>query len=202
MGTTKVGSPEANNPQDIQLVGSHISSEHCVFENIEGVVKMIPCAHALCYINGRKVSEPTVLKSGWRVILGKNHVFRYHHPEQAVKQIEEKRENENIKDSNGNENVNNQADWEFAQSELLESEGVDLKLEMETKMKTMEELWRKEKEEATQAFHQERKKYEDQIDTLQKQVMEQSMTMSMMSSVTPDDFNHDDDLYGEWHILL
>ena len=86
--------------------------------------------------------------------------------------------------------MNNQADWEFAQSELLESEGVDLKLEMETKMKTMEELWRKEKEEATQAFHQERKKYEDQIDTLQKQVMEQSMTMSMMSSVTPDDFNH------------
>ena len=58
------------------------------------------------------------------------------------------------------------------------------------------ELWRKEKEEATQAFQQERKKYEDQIETLQKQVMEQSMTMSMMSSVTPDDFNHDDDLYG------
>ena len=31
-----MGSPEANIPQDIQLVGSHISNEHCVFENIEG----------------------------------------------------------------------------------------------------------------------------------------------------------------------
>ena len=64
-------------------------------------------------------------------------------------------------------------------------------------------MWRKEKEEATQAFNQERKKFEDQIETLQKQVMEQSMTMSMMSSVTPDDFNHgDDDLYGKFHNSL
>ena len=129
------------------------------------------------------------------MILGKNHVFRYHHPEQAVKQIEEKKEA--TSDNNGNTEKND-ADWEFAQSEILESEGVDLKLEMESTMKEMEEIWKKEREEVTQAFHKERQKYEDQIDTLQKQVMEQSMTMSMMSSVTPDDFNHgDDDLYGE-----
>ena len=199
-----MGSPEANIPQDIQLVGAHIASDHCVFENIDGksegsklgffwdfffsgIVKMIPCSDALCYVNGRKVAEPVVLKSGSRVILGKNHVFRFHHPEQVTKILEEKKENENVKD----------VDWEYAQSELLEREGVDLKLEMETKMKEMEDLWKKEKEEATQAFQQERKKYEDQIETLQKQVMEQSMTMSMMSSVTPDDFNHDDDLYGK-----
>ena len=62
------------------------------------------------------------------------------------------------------------ADWEYAHSELLEREGVDLKVEMEQKMREMEEQWRKEKEEATQAFQQERKKYEDQIESLQKQV--------------------------------
>ena len=149
-----------------------------------------------------KVSEPTPLRSGNRVILGKNHVFRYHHPEQAVKQ---KEASETVtSDNNGNTEKNDgQADWEFAQSELLESEGVDLKLEMESKMKEMEEIWKKEREEVTQAFHKERQKYEDQIDTLQKQVMEQSMTMSMMSSVTPDDFNHgDDDLYGESDISI
>ena len=61
-------------------------------------------------------------------------------------------------------------DWEYAQSELLEREGVDLKLEMEQKMREMEEQWRKEKEEASQAFQVERKKYEDQIESLQKQV--------------------------------
>ena len=109
----------------------------------------------------------------------------------------------------------NKADWDFAHSELLEREGVDLKVEMEQKMKEMEELWRKEKEEATQAFQQERKKYEDQIETLQKQVaqqqtiskkqtetlcqvMEQSMTMSMISSTCGggDDFPQEEDLYG------
>jgi len=41
-GLTRVGSPEANLPQDIQLVGAHILSEHCIFENSEGIVKLIP----------------------------------------------------------------------------------------------------------------------------------------------------------------
>ena len=109
----------------------------------------------------------------------------------------------------------NKADWDFAHSELLEREGVDLKVEMAQKMKEMEELWRKEKEQADQAFQQERKKYEDQIETLQKQVtdqtisenqtkttlcqvMEQSMTMSMISSTCGggDDFPVEEDLYG------
>ena len=72
---------------------------------------------------------------------------------------------------------NGPADWDFAHSELLEREGVDLKLEMEQKMREMEEQWRKEKEEATQAFQQERKKYEDQIESLQKQVICSFKTM-------------------------
>jgi len=201
VGTTRIGSPEANLPQDIQLVGSHIVNEHCVFENNDGVVKLIPCTDALCYVNGRKVADPIVLKTGSRVILGKNHVFRFHHPEQA-RRAEERQENDTIKQEDGGKDGSptrddgaNKADWEFAHSELLEREGVDLKTEMEQKMKEMELLWKKEKEEATQVFHQERKKYEDQIETLQKQVMEQSMTMSMISSMTPDDFNQEDDLY-------
>ena len=47
---------------------------------------------------------------------------------------------------------------------------IDLKAEMAKKLKEMEEQFLKEKEEATQAFQQERKKYEDQIESLQKQV--------------------------------
>ena len=72
------------------------------------------------------------------------------------------------------------ADYEFAACELLEREGVDLKLEMEQKMKEMEESWRKEKEETTQAFQQERKKYEDQIETLQKQVWPPILTIYIL----------------------
>ena len=55
MGVTKIGSPDANIPQDIQLVGAHIASEHCVFQNMDGVVSMTPQPGALCYLNGRKV---------------------------------------------------------------------------------------------------------------------------------------------------
>ena len=43
-------------------------------------------------------------------------------------------------------------------------------------------------------------KYEEQIDTLQRKVMEQSMTMSMYSSITPDEFRGgaDEDVFGEY----
>ena len=40
--------------------------------------------------------------------------------------------------------------------------------------------------------------YEARIDALQKQVEEQSMTMSMYSSYTPEDFNNiEEDIFGE-----
>jgi hypothetical protein len=42
------------------------------------------------------------------------------------------------------------------------------------------------------------KNYEARIDALQKQVEEQSMTMSMYSSYTPEDFNNDEDIFGEF----
>ena len=95
-----------------------------------------------------------------------------------------------------NENINeDRIDWDYAHEELMTKQGIDLKAEMAKKLKEIEDQWRKDKEEANQAFQQERKKYEDQIETLQKQVMEQSMTMSMYSSMTPDEFNHDEDVF-------
>lgn len=63
-------------------------------------------------------------------------------------------------------------------------------------MQEIEDQFLREKEEANQAFQQERKKYEKQIESLQKQVMEQSVTMSMISSFTPDDFQNDEDVFG------
>ena len=97
----------------------------------------------------------------------------------------------------------NKADWDFAHSELLEREGVDLKVEMEQKMKEMEELWRKEKEQADQAFQQERKKYEDQIETLQKQVAQETHSSESQSKTRlklGDGAEHDhvDDLVHLW----
>lgn len=48
-----------------------------------GAVSLVPCEDALCYVNGKKVTEETVLKTGSRVIIGKNHVFRFNNPEQG-----------------------------------------------------------------------------------------------------------------------
>ena len=50
---------------------------------IVGKVTLVPCGDALCYVNGTPVKEATELKIGDRVILGKNHVFRFNHPVQG-----------------------------------------------------------------------------------------------------------------------
>lgn len=48
-------------------------------------------------------------------------------------------------------------DWNFAQIELLEKQGIDLKAEMQKKLVNLEEQYRKEKEAADQAFDEQRK---------------------------------------------
>lgn len=150
IGLTRLGTSEANVPQDIQLCGSHILKEHCTFENRSNVVTLIPHKDALVYLNGRKLVEPEVLTTGSRVILGKNHVFRFTHPEQA-REIREKAVNE-IPEC-GDEI----ADWNFAQCELLEKQGIDLKAEMKKRLIALEEQYKREKLQADQEFEEQRK---------------------------------------------
>lgn len=153
-GLTRLGTSEANVPQDIQLSGSHILKEHCVFENKDGVVTLVPHKDALVYLNGRKLVEPEVLQTGSRVILGKNHVFRFTHPEQA----REKREKPKDKDVGENPGGNAEAaDWNFAQCELLEKQGIDLKAEMQKRLCALEEQFKREKLAADQEFEEQRK---------------------------------------------
>ena len=49
-----------------------------------GVVTLIPNNEALTYLNGNEVTEPKVLKTGSRIILGNNHVFRFTNPEEGL----------------------------------------------------------------------------------------------------------------------
>ncbi|XP_015784743.1 kinesin-like protein unc-104 isoform X3 [Tetranychus urticae] len=192
-GFTRVGRSDAEIPQDIKLHGSHIGVEHCIFENRHGKVTLMPIRESLCYVNGMKVDKPVELKTGSRVILGKYHVFRFQHPEQARLQREPKpKEIEVDPEKNGLKLV----DWSFAQLELLEKQGIDLKLGMEKKLVALEEQFKKEKEEADMFFEQQRKDYEAKIESLQRQVDEQSMTSSsacismvtsMVTSILPDE---------------
>ncbi|XP_059352577.1 kinesin-like protein unc-104 [Daphnia carinata] len=182
-GITRVGSTDACIPQDIQLCGPHILSEHCIFENREGLVLMAPAPDALCYVNGRVITEPVLLRTGNRVILGKHHVFRFNHPGQPREASAKSASRSPAETPVLLENV----DWNFAQIELLEKQGIDLKLEMEQRLMALEEIHRKEKEEADQLFAEQRKNYEAQIDALQRKVEEQTMTMSLYSTCTSDD---------------
>lgn len=150
-GMTRLGTSEANLPQDIQLSGSHILKEHCIFENRNGVVTLIPAKDAMVYCNGRKVSEPEILTTGSRVILGKNHVFRFTHPEQAREKREKQIEIE------APEEKCEVVDWNFAKCELLEKQGIDLKKEMEKRLVVLEEQYKKEKMQADQEFEEQRK---------------------------------------------
>ncbi|GBN02756.1 Kinesin-like protein unc-104 [Araneus ventricosus] len=161
-GIIRVGRPDANVPQDIKLTGSHILNEHCMFENFGGTVTLKACPNAMCYVNGREVVDEVVLQTGSRVILGKYHVFRFQNPEQARecrKSFIETTNNSILpKDTSilnyaGTEPV----DWTFAQLELLEKQGINIKTEMEKKLTALEEQHKKEKEEAVQIFQQEKK---------------------------------------------
>ncbi|RXG67158.1 Kinesin-like protein, partial [Armadillidium vulgare] len=156
--------------------------------NHEGIVTLHPAKDALCFVNGREVTELTILKTGSRVILGKNHVFRFNHPEQ----VRERRGTKSPAETPGS---GEPADWQFAQFELLEKHGVDLKEEMQKRLVALDEQYMKEKEEAEKQFEKERQNYEARIDALQRQVEEQSMTMSMYSSYTAEEFTHDEDIF-------
>ncbi|XP_051717059.1 kinesin-like protein KIF1A isoform X6 [Ctenopharyngodon idella] len=165
-GITKVGREDASSRQDIVLSGHFIKDEHCIFTSStnasgEGTVVLEPCEGAETYVNGKRVTEPTVLRSGNRIIMGKSHVFRFNDPEQA----RQERERTPCADT-----PVEPVDWAFAQRELLEKQGIDMKQEMEQRLQELEDQYRKEREEASNLLEQQRLDYESKLEALQRQV--------------------------------
>ncbi|XP_073332274.1 kinesin-like protein KIF1A isoform X2 [Pagrus major] len=165
-GITRVGRVDASSRQDIVLSGHFIKDEHCTFTSATGptgeiAVVLEPCEGAETYVNGKRVTEPTVLKSGNRIILGKSHVFRFNHPVQARAERER---------TPCAETPAEPVDWAFAQRELLEKQGIDMKQEMEQRLQELEDQYRKEREEANNLLEQQRLDYESKLEALQKQV--------------------------------
>ncbi|XP_034392793.1 kinesin-like protein KIF1B isoform X4 [Cyclopterus lumpus] len=151
-GITRVGQADAERRQDIVLSGAHIKEEHCIFRserNANGhvIVMLVPCEGSETYVNGKRVEDSIQLRSGNRIIMGKNHVFRFNHPEQARAEREKTPTAETPVEP---------VDWTFAQRELLEKQGIDMKQEMEKRLTEMEILYKKEKEEADQLLEQQR----------------------------------------------
>ncbi|XP_038572646.1 kinesin-like protein KIF1A isoform X10 [Micropterus salmoides] len=164
-GITRVGRVDASSRQDIVLSGHFIKDEHCTFTSSTGpmgeTVVLEPCEEAETYVNGKRVTEPTILKSGNRIILGKSHVFRFNHPVQARAERER---------TPCAETPAEPVDWAFAQRELLDKQGIDMKQEMEQRLQELEDQYRKEREEANNLLEQQRLDYESKLEALQKQV--------------------------------
>ncbi|XP_044206822.1 kinesin-like protein KIF1B isoform X1 [Thunnus albacares] len=177
-GITRVGQADAERRQDIVLSGAHIKEEHCIFRsernaNGDVIVMLVPCEGSETYVNGKRVEGAIQLRSGNRIIMGKNHVFRFNHPEQARAEREK---------TPSAETPVEPVDWTFAQRELLEKQGIDMKQEMEKRLTEMEILYKKEKEEADQLLEQQRLVYESKLQELQKQVETRSLVAE-----TPDE---------------
>ncbi|XP_077963727.1 kinesin-like protein KIF1A isoform X26 [Gasterosteus aculeatus] len=164
-GVTRVGRVDAASRQDIVLSGHFIKDEHCTFtsstDKAREIVVLEPCEGAETYVNGKRVTEPTVLKSGNRIILGKSHVFRFNHPVQARAERER---------TPCAETPAEPVDWAFAQRELLDKQGIDMKQEMEQRLQELEDQYRKEREETNNLLEQQRLDYESKLEALQKQV--------------------------------
>ncbi|XP_070711857.1 kinesin-like protein KIF16B [Pempheris klunzingeri] len=89
-GRTYVGREDASSEQDIILHGLDLESEHCMFENRNGTVTLVPLGGAQCSVNGVQVSEPSQLNQGAVILLGRTNMFRFNHPKEAAK-LREKR---------------------------------------------------------------------------------------------------------------
>ncbi|XP_006037000.2 kinesin-like protein KIF16B [Alligator sinensis] len=89
-GQTYVGREDAATEQNIVLHGLDLESEHCIFENLNGTVTLIPLHGAQCSVNGIQITEATQLNQGAVILLGRTNMFRFNHPKEAAK-LREKR---------------------------------------------------------------------------------------------------------------
>uniref|UniRef100_A0A671SYQ8 plus-end-directed kinesin ATPase n=1 Tax=Sinocyclocheilus anshuiensis TaxID=1608454 RepID=A0A671SYQ8_9TELE len=108
-GITRVGREDASRRQDIVLSGHFIKEEHCTFTSTTGpmgeAVILEPCEGAETYVNGKRVTEPTVLRSGlptlfphllqyffkalWRELLEKQGIDMKQEMDQRLQELED-----------------------------------------------------------------------------------------------------------------
>ncbi|KAJ7306364.1 hypothetical protein JRQ81_009708 [Phrynocephalus forsythii] len=161
-GITRVGQADAERRQDIVLSGAHIKEEHCIFRSErnnsgEVIVTLEPCERSETYVNGKRVVQPVQLRSGNRIIMGKNHVFRFNHPEQARAEREKT------------------PSAETPSEPAVGSRPCDRPSASSLRLQEMEILYKKEKEEADLLLEQQRLDYESKLQALQKQVETRSL---------------------------
>ncbi|XP_044145284.1 kinesin-like protein KIF16B isoform X1 [Bufo gargarizans] len=187
-GRTYVGRDDAESEQDIVLHGLDLESEHCIFENLNGRVTLIPLNGAQCSVNGVQILESTQLNQGAVILLGRTNMFRFNHPKEAAK-LREKRKSGLLSSfslsmtdlSKSCENLsavmlyNPGLEFERQQREELE------KLENKRKMiKEMEEKQRSEKAEL-EKMQQEVESQRKETEFVQLQIRKQEESLKRRS---------------------
>ncbi|XP_065792405.1 kinesin-like protein KIF14 [Muntiacus reevesi] len=169
-GTTTVGKNRPSSSHDIQLSGVLIADDHCTITNSAGTVSIIPAGEAKSYVNGKLISEPTVLHHGDRVILGGDHYFRFNHP-MEVQKGEQPPSRENPM-SKGPE------DFESAKNDLLMAQRLQLEAEIqEAQVRAKEEMMQGiqiVREMAQQELSSQKAAYESKIRVLEAELKEES----------------------------
>jgi kinesin family protein 1 len=120
----------------ILLVGQTIAPQHCSFQNIDGQVTIEAIEDAVTFVNGRRITHPTLLRQGNRIVLGTSHIFRFNDPVEAAR-IRAERE-EYLK-THPTEALSNPAviDWNYAKEELRLMNDVNMGMKYTDCMETL-----------------------------------------------------------------
>ncbi|KAI8975349.1 hypothetical protein BDF20DRAFT_906711 [Mycotypha africana] len=107
--STETANDMENRPEDsasIRLSGSNISNNHCHFANTNGTVTLYPRKGCTTMVNGMRITEPKLLKSGYRIILGDHHVFRFNNPTEALRERNESIQHQQQQSSKSEDSMN------------------------------------------------------------------------------------------------
>jgi kinesin family protein 1 len=130
LGKTKVGLADTINDIDIKLSGGSILPEHCYFENVNNTVTLHPCPNSITMVNGALLTQPKRLRTGFRIILGDNHVFRFMNPEEVRRERDRSRLSISVSMEQNNSDqsferpdsrasmISDVVDWSFAWKEV------------------------------------------------------------------------------------
>ncbi|CAG2218584.1 Kinesin heavy chain,Kinesin-like protein KIN-14Q,Kinesin-like protein KIF18B,Kinesin-like protein KIF3B,Kinesin-like protein KIN-12D,Kinesin-like protein KIN-7I,Chromosome-associated kinesin KIF4,Kinesin-like protein KIN-12B,Kinesin-like protein KIN-12E,Kinesin-like protein 5,Kinesin-II 85 kDa subunit,Kinesin-II 95 kDa subunit,Kinesin-like protein KIF15-A,Kinesin-related protein 3,Kinesin-like protein unc-104,Kinesin-like protein KIF18A,Kinesin-like protein KIN-14P,Kinesin-1 heavy chain,Kinesin-like protei len=86
-GKSTIGTKNAQPPPNIQINGLSIQKQHAIVTNKGMNVTLEPCSGAKILVNGQKIAKGVQLHHNDRVLFGPNHLYVFHHPKDASKNI-------------------------------------------------------------------------------------------------------------------
>uniref|UniRef100_A0A8W4FLM9 Kinesin-like protein KIF14 n=1 Tax=Sus scrofa TaxID=9823 RepID=A0A8W4FLM9_PIG len=171
-GATTVGKDKPDSRHDIRLSGVLIADHHWYAAPL---VTVTPAGEAKTYVNGKLISQPTVLHHGDRLILGGDHYFRFNHPVEV--QRGERPSSRHALMSQG------PRDFECAKNDLLSAQRLHLEAEIkEAQLKAKEEMMQGiqiVREMAQQELSSQKAAYESKIKVLEAELKEESQRKKM-----------------------